>query len=44
VTHEREIAEHAKRIVRFRDGKVIADEPVANPRDALRELETLPTL
>jgi putative ABC transport system ATP-binding protein len=44
VTHEREIAEHAKRIVRFRDGKVIADEPIANPRDALREIETLPAL
>ncbi len=41
VTHEREIAEHARRIVRFRDGKVIADEPVTNPRDATREMEAL---
>jgi putative ABC transport system ATP-binding protein len=44
VTHEREIAEHAKRIVRFRDGKVVADESISNPRDALRELETMPAL
>jgi len=44
VTHEQDIAEHAKRIVRFRDGKVVSDEPVANPRDALREMEALPVL
>lgn len=29
VTHEQEIAEHAKRILRFRDGRLEADEPVA---------------
>jgi putative ABC transport system ATP-binding protein len=28
VTHEREIAEHADRIVRLRDGKIECDEPV----------------
>jgi hypothetical protein len=28
------VAAHAKRIVRFRDGKVIADEAVAAPKDA----------
>lgn len=28
VTHEREIAGHAKRIVRFRDGRLVEDEPV----------------
>ncbi len=44
VTHEQHIAEHAKRIVRFRDGKIIADEPVPNPRDAAREMEALPVL
>jgi len=27
VTHEAEVAAHARRILRFRDGKVIADEP-----------------
>ncbi len=44
VTHEQDIAEHAKRIVRFRDGKIVADEIVQNPRDATRELEAIPVL
>ncbi|MEM1051176.1 MAG: ABC transporter ATP-binding protein [Pseudomonadota bacterium] len=30
VTHEDEIADHAKRRIEFRDGKVIEDHPVAN--------------
>jgi putative ABC transport system ATP-binding protein len=34
VTHNEDVAAHAKRIVRFRDGKVIADEAVAAPKDA----------
>jgi putative ABC transport system ATP-binding protein len=34
VTHEQDIAEHAKRIIRFKDGKVVADERVEHPRDA----------
>ena len=44
VTHEPDIAEHAKRIIRFRDGKIVADEPVDNPRDATREVEKIPVL
>ena len=44
VTHERDIAEHAQRIVRFRDGRIVADEPVRNPRDAAREVEKIPVL
>jgi putative ABC transport system ATP-binding protein len=44
VTHEPDIAEHAKRIIRFRDGKIVADEPVVNPRDAMREAEKIPVL
>ena len=28
VTHEKEIAQHAKRIVHMRDGKIISDDPV----------------
>jgi len=28
VTHEAEIAQHTKRIVRFRDGKIISDSEV----------------
>ena len=31
VTHENEIAEHARRIIRLRDGKVEIDEKVENP-------------
>ncbi|MEM6857910.1 MAG: ABC transporter ATP-binding protein [Pseudomonadota bacterium] len=30
VTHENEIADHARRRIEFRDGKVIADHPVEN--------------
>lgn len=44
VTHEPDIAEHAKRIVRFRDGKIVSDEPVPNPREAAIELEKIPVL
>jgi putative ABC transport system ATP-binding protein len=32
VTHEPDIAQFARRLLRFRDGRVIADEPVASPR------------
>lgn len=38
VTHEQEIAEHAKRILRFRDGRLEADEPVENRRIAEQPL------
>jgi putative ABC transport system ATP-binding protein len=31
VTHEKEIAQHARRIIRLRDGKVESDEKVDNP-------------
>jgi putative ABC transport system ATP-binding protein len=37
VTHEPDIAEHTKRIIKFRDGFLISDEIVKNPIDA-REL------
>ncbi len=42
VTHEQEIAEHCKRIIRFRDGRVERDERVESPVDAREELEKLP--
>lgn len=41
VTHEPEIAEHAERIIRFKDGKLVADERVANRRTAEDELAEL---
>ena len=31
VTHENDIAEHSRRIVRLRDGLIESDQPVANP-------------
>ncbi len=34
VTHDPEIAAHTRRIVQLHDGKIVADEPVENPRDA----------
>jgi putative ABC transport system ATP-binding protein len=30
VTHENDIAQHAKRIIRFRDGEIVMDTPVEN--------------
>jgi putative ABC transport system ATP-binding protein len=42
VTHEQEIAEHCKRVIRFRDGRVEIDEPVPNPVDARIELANFP--
>ena len=34
VTHDPNIALHTRRIVRLRDGRIVADEQVENPRDA----------
>lgn len=34
VTHEQEVSNHAKRVVRFRDGHIVSDEQVANPLNA----------
>ena len=41
VTHEPDIADHAQRIIRFKDGRVIADEPVTQQRSADDELEKM---
>ena len=38
VTHDPNIAAHTKRIVRLRDGRVVSDEPVDQPRDAKESL------
>jgi putative ABC transport system ATP-binding protein len=43
VTHEPDIAEYSNRVIRFKDGHVISDEPVARPKNAQQELESLPT-
>jgi len=42
ITHEMDIAEYGTRIVRFRDGRVVADIAVARRRNAADELAALP--
>jgi len=42
VTHEPDIARHTKRMVHFRDGRVVGDEPVPDPLDAREVLATMP--
>lgn len=42
VTHEEEVAKHGKRILRFRDGRLVVDERVDNPIDADEALKLLP--
>lgn len=42
VTHEEDIARHCQRIIRFRDGRVVKDEPVESPTDASSVLASLP--
>jgi putative ABC transport system ATP-binding protein len=44
VTHEFDIAQHCNRIIRFKDGRVLSDERVLEPTDALLELSRLPSL
>ena len=41
VTHEADIARHARRVLTFRDGRLIADERVGEPTDARRLLPTV---
>jgi len=42
VTHEEQIAEHARRIVRLRDGRIESDMPVPQPLDARAVLAQMP--
>jgi putative ABC transport system ATP-binding protein len=41
VTHEPDVAGYSSRQITFRDGRLIRDEPVIQPRDALAEWEVL---
>jgi len=41
VTPEADVASHADRVLGFRDGRVVRDEPVAAPADAAATLATL---
>jgi putative ABC transport system ATP-binding protein len=42
ITHEMDIAEHGTRILAFRDGVVVSDQPVVNRRIAEEEMRALP--
>ena len=42
VTHEAEISSYTDRVVSFRDGRIIEDEPITDKRDAVTELAALP--
>jgi len=42
VTHEPDVAAHAGRIMNFRDGRLIRDEKVAEPRDAAAAVAAIP--
>lgn len=44
VTHEPDIAQFAKRVLVFRDGKIRKDEAVLDPPRAAEVLKTMPTL
>jgi len=43
VTHEEEIARHAQRIIRFRDGHIVSDEPVRDRLYARELLASMPS-
>ena len=42
ITHDEEVAEHARRILVLRDGQIVDDWAVREPRDAEAELSLLP--
>ena len=42
VTHDRNIAGHARRVITLADGQIASDEAVAEPLDARKELEAVP--
>jgi len=44
VTHEPDIAAHAKRVIRFHDGRVVDDHSISKPRDAAQELVVMPLI
>ena len=44
VTHDPDLAAHARRIIHIRDGRIISDEPVAEPRLAVQVLAEMPVV
>jgi putative ABC transport system ATP-binding protein len=43
VTHDQNIAEHCRRIIRISDGQIVADESIVKPKNAAAELTKLPS-
>ena len=44
VTHELDIAQYAKRVIVFKDGKIKKDDQIEDQRDAAEELKNLPAI
>lgn len=44
VTHENDISQYAKRLIKIRDGKIFSDGLIEKRRDSKKELESLPPL
>jgi len=44
VTHEPDIAEYAKRVIVFKDGKIKSDRSIEKQRDAAEELKNMPII
>jgi putative ABC transport system ATP-binding protein len=44
ITHEHDIAEYASRMVSFRDGRIVGDDPVTQRRNADIELASMPAI
>jgi putative ABC transport system ATP-binding protein len=42
VTHEEDIGAHSQRIIKFRDGHIVSDQPVDKPLDARERLASIP--
>jgi len=42
ITHEMDIAEYGTRLIRFRDGRIVADQAILHRRNAAEELAALP--
>ena len=43
ITHDREVAEYADRVLVLRDGRVVEDRAISEPRNAEEELRALPS-
>ncbi len=42
ITHDQNLAEHSRRIIRIVDGRITSDTPVETPKNAADELSKLP--